>query len=55
MAFSDGDWLGKAIGAIAGLFLCLIPLITSIIGFIKQTGLQKSVEDDIQMAFNGDM
>lgn len=46
---SDGDWMGKIIGLAVGWLLCLIPFITSIVGIIRQTSLEKSVSDDIQM------
>ena len=46
--FSDGDWIGKIIGLIAGWFLCWIPCVTAIIGIVKQTGLEKELTNDIQ-------
>lgn len=53
--FSDGDWMGKIIGLVAGLFLCMIPFITAIIGILRQTNLQKDFANDIQMSVcNGD-
>jgi len=46
---SDGDWTGKIVGLVAGLFLCFVPFITAIIGILKQTSLQKDFANDIQM------
>lgn len=60
--FSDAAWIGKIIAFIAticlficGLFfcplilLCLVPLITGVIGVIKQTSLPKSIGNDATM------
>lgn len=49
VTFSDGDWTGKIVGCIAGCFLCLIPLITAIIGIFKQISLPNQISNDIQM------
>ena len=49
VTFSDGDWLGKIIGLIAGWFLCMIPFITALIGVFKQLSLPKDISNDIQM------
>ena len=46
--FSDGDWMGKIIGFATGWILCFIPIITAIIGVLRQTGLQKDLANDIQ-------
>jgi len=47
--FSDGDWMGTLIGCIAGWFLCFVPVITAVIGIIKQLNFQKECSNDIQM------
>lgn len=47
--FSDGDWTGKIIGLIAGWFLCLIPMVTAIIGCVKQSKLPKEIGNDATM------
>ena len=47
--FSDGDWMGKIVGLVAGWFLCFVPAITAVIGILRQTGLQKDFANDIQM------
>ncbi len=47
--FSDGDWIGKIIGLIAGWFLCMIPFITAIIGLVKQLSLPKNIANDMQL------
>ena len=54
VTLSDGDWTGKIIGIVAGWFLCLIPLITAVIGILRQTNLQKDLTNDIQMIACGD-
>ena len=52
--FSDAEWTGKIIGLAIGWILCLIPFITSIVGCVQQSGLPKSIGNDIQMiAGNG--
>ena len=48
VTFSDGDWMGKIIGCIAGWFLCMIPLVTAVIGITKQLSLPKDIANDIQ-------
>lgn len=50
--FSDGDWTGKIVGLIVGWFLCWIPCVTAIIGIVKQTGLEKKLKSDIEMALS---
>ena len=49
VTFTDGDWTGKIVGCVAGWFLCMIPLITAIIGICKQLSFPNQVGDDIQM------
>lgn len=53
ISFSDGDWTGKIIALVAGLFLCLIPLFTGIIGITKQSKLPKSIGNDAAMIASG--
>lgn len=50
--FSDAEWTGKIVGLIVGWFLCWVPCVTAIMGIMRQTGLEKSLANDIQMALN---
>ena len=52
--FSDGDWTGKIIGLVAGWFLCFVPFVTAIVGIVKQLGLEKDMQNDIQMTVLSD-
>lgn len=47
--FSDGDWIGKIVACVVGWILCGIPVITGIIGIVKQTKLPKSISTDATM------
>lgn len=47
VTFSDGDWTGKIVGFIAGWFLCFIPVITAIVGCIRQSSFPSEIENDI--------
>ena len=49
VTFSDGDWTGKIVGCVVGLFLCFIPVITAVIGICKQSSLPNQISNDIQM------
>lgn len=49
VSLSDGDWTGKIIGALVGWFLCFIPIVTAIIGALRQSNFQKELTNDIQM------
>ena len=49
ITFTDAEWTSKIIGAVIGWFLCLIPLITAIIGVVRQTSLPKNIENDVRM------
>lgn len=49
ISFSDADWTGKIIACIVGWFLCLVPLITGIIGIVGQIGLPKEISNDATM------
>ncbi len=50
--YSDADWTGKIVGLIVGWFLCFIPVITAIIGCLKQSSLTKDIDNDIIMLIN---
>ncbi len=47
--FSDGDWIGKIVGCVVGWFLCFVPVITAVMGIVKQTKLPKSISTDATM------
>ena len=49
ITFTDAEWTSKIIGAVIGWFLCLIPLITAIIGVVRQTSLPKNIVNDVRM------
>lgn len=49
ISFSDGDWTGKIVGFIVGWFVCFIPIITALIGTIKQSSLPKKIGTDATM------
>lgn len=49
ITFSDAEWTGKIVACIVGWFLCLIPVITGIIGIVGQTGLPKEIGNDATM------
>lgn len=51
---SNGDWMGKIIAIVAGFFLCFVPIVTGVVGIVRQTNLQKDIENDLQMAINED-
>lgn len=48
-AFFDAEWTSKIIGVVIGWFLCLIPLVTGIIGIVKQSDLPKKLKNDMTM------
>ena len=50
--FSDSEWTGKIIGAVVGWFICFLPVITAIIGTLKQISLPKDIGNDIEMIVN---
>ena len=54
VSFSDGDWTSKIIACVIGWFLCFVPVITGVIGIVRQLGLPKNVENDMQMLLNED-
>ncbi len=49
VSFFDAEWTSKIIGIVIGWFLCLIPLVTSIIGIIKQSDFPKKLKTDMTM------
>ncbi len=49
VSYSDGDWTGKIIGCVVGWFLCMVPLVTAIIGSLNQSKLPKEINNDIMM------
>ena len=49
ITFTDAEWTSKIIGAVIGWFLCLIPLITAIIGVVRQTSFPKNIENVVIM------
>jgi len=48
VTFSEGDWMGKIIGCSVGWFVCIIPVITAVIGITRQLSLPKDITNDIQ-------
>lgn len=51
--FTEAEWTGKIIGLAVGWILCLIPLITAIIGCVKQSSLPKEIQNDATMIISG--
>ena len=49
ITFSDAEWTSKIIACVVGWFLCWIPIITGIIGFLRQTDLPKSISNDANL------
>lgn len=47
--YTDGDWTGKVIGIVVGWLLCLVPMVCSIIGSVRQLGLPKRIGNDALM------
>lgn len=43
IAFTDEEWTGKIVAIVIGWFLCWIPIVTGIIGVVKQLDLPKSI------------
>lgn len=46
IVFSDAEWTGKIIGLCVGAYVCFIPLITAIVGCVKQSQLPKNIGND---------
>ena len=49
VTYRDAEWTSKIIGAIIGWFLCWIPIVTAVIGTVKQMDLSKNISNDIRM------
>jgi len=49
VTFTDAEWTGKIVAIAVGWFMCLVPLITGIIGAVAQNDLPKNIANDIQM------
>ncbi len=47
LTFSDADWTGKIIAIAVGWLICLVPLVTGIIGAANQSGLPNKVTNDV--------
>ncbi len=47
--FTDAEWTSKIIGGVVGWFLCLIPVITAIVGVTRQLSLPKDIANDATM------
>ncbi|MCL2821219.1 MAG: hypothetical protein FWD38_10440 [Oscillospiraceae bacterium] len=52
-SFTDAEWTGKIVAIGVGWFMCLVPLITGIIGAVSQTDLPKNIVNDIMMLTSG--
>lgn len=46
---TESEWTSKIIGAVLGWFLCLIPLITALVGLSRQLSLHTAVINDATM------
>lgn len=44
--YTDAEWNSKIIGGLIGWFVCLVPLITAIIGAVRQSDLPKNIGRD---------
>ena len=49
----SGAWTNKIIALAVGWFVCCIPLITGIMGCMRQSSLAKNVENDAMMLVSG--
>lgn len=47
--YTDAEWNSKIIGGLIGWFVCLVPLITAIIGAVRQSDLPKNIGRDAGM------
>ena len=52
VTISDGDWTGKIIALVVGWFICMVPIVTGVIGTMRQFTLQKDIVNDLQLAIN---
>lgn len=41
--YSDEEWTSKIIGFCVGWFVCMVPLITAVVGTVKQLDLSKKI------------
>ena len=48
VSYTEAEWTSKIVGAVIGWFLCWIPIVTAIIGAIKQNDLPKNISNDIR-------
>ena len=48
VCFGEEEWTGKIIACAIGLCLCFIPIITGIIGVMKQLSFPKELGNDIE-------
>jgi len=53
ITFTDAEWTGKIVAIAVGWFMCLVPLITGIVGAVAQSDLPKTIANDIQMLVMG--
>ena len=51
--FTDAEWTGKIIGMVVGWFLCFIPFFIAVYGAVQQSGLPKSITNDVRMLASG--
>ena len=51
--FSDASWTGKIIGLCVGWFVCLVPLITAIVGAVKQAQFPTDLRNTVMMMLGG--
>jgi len=53
ISFTDAEWTGKIVAIAVGWFMCLVPLITGIIGAVAQNDFPRLIANDIQMLAMG--
>lgn len=47
--FINEEWTSKIIACIVGWFCCFIPLVTGIVGIVRQINLPKNISADAQL------
>ncbi len=47
LSYSDAEWSGKIVAVAVGWLVCLIPLITGVVGIVNQLELPKKITNDI--------
>lgn len=52
VTFTDAEWTSKIIACGIGLFVCLIPCVTGVIGISRQLSLSKGLSNDLQLIAN---